>query len=124
MTEEETSHKAKAAKWRELLMEQAASGKSIRVFCAERGLSRPAFQYWRNKDSLTRREVRAKSFPSRFIAVSNGRALPTLRPNSPQITLPNGVTIDLGISLESPFARQILMSLCGVDLPGVAHAKS
>ena len=127
MTEESTSHKAKAAKWRDLLLEHAASGKSIRVFCAERGMSRPAFQYWRGKfrraDSPS-----GKSSSSRFVAISR-RSLTSgyMTVSSSRflrMTLPNGVTIDFGVGLDSPFAKQFLLNLCGVGLSGGPHAKS
>lgn len=33
--------------WRKTLSEQAGSGQSVRVFCADRGLSEPSFYSWR-----------------------------------------------------------------------------
>lgn len=38
-----------ALRWREILGRQAASGVSIREFCATEGLSQPSFYAWRKK---------------------------------------------------------------------------
>lgn len=103
-----------AQRWRSLLAEQAASGQSIRIFCAERQIMRHTFQYWRAKFLHSNQNQ-----PSRFIAVSRR----DVRTISPRISLPNGVTIDLGDGLDSNSVNQFLLALCGVGLSGGADAK-
>lgn len=127
MSEVISSREANAKRWRELLLEQAASGLSIRVFCEERQIKRHTFQYWREKFSRTG-EASAKNRSSRFIAVSRGGLslsdIVASKLDSPRITLPNGVTIDLGYGLDSISVNQFLLTLCGVGLSGGADAKS
>ena len=39
----------KAASWREIIRQQAASGVSVRQFCMTEGLSEPSFYAWRKR---------------------------------------------------------------------------
>ena len=39
----------KAAYWREMLAAQAESGRSIRQFCLQQGVSQPSFYAWRRR---------------------------------------------------------------------------
>lgn len=117
MSENISLREAKVQRWRELLAQQAASGKSIRVFCFERQIGRSMFEYWRLKFSRTGEKA---DKPSRFISVAPG----DFKSATPRIALPNGVTIDLGCGLDSPSANQFLLQLCGVGLSGGRHAKS
>lgn len=112
MSEIISPRKANAKRWHETLAKQAASGQSIRIFCAERQINRSTFEYWREKFSRTGDEAVNKSRPSRFIAIAQGDT----KPASPRIALPNGVTIDLGCGLDSVFANKFLLTLCGVGL--------
>ena len=104
---------ANAKRWREVLAEQVASGQSIRVFCADRQINRSTFEYWREKFSCSDQESAGKNRSSRFIAVARN----DYKSGAPRIALPNGVTIDLGVGLDSTFANQFLLQLCGVGLP-------
>ena len=40
---------ARSAHWRNLVQEQAASGKKVSVFCSERGLTEASFYAWRKR---------------------------------------------------------------------------
>lgn len=120
MSENISPREANAKRWRETLAEQAASGQSIRVYCAERQINRHTFQYWREKFSSCEQKVVDQKQPSRFIAVARNDC----KLGSPHIALPNGVTIDLGDRLDSNAVNQFLLNLCGVGLSGGTDAKS
>jgi hypothetical protein len=114
MSEIISPRQAKTAHWRRVLAEQSASGQSIRVFCAERQINQHTFQYWREKFLHSNQNL-----SSRFIAVSRC----DVRTTSPRISLPNGVTIDLGDGLDSNSVNKFLLHLCGVGLSGGTDAK-
>jgi hypothetical protein len=112
-----SSNRSKAEYWREVFAAQAASGKSICKFCTEHQINHHTFRYHRAK-ILHIDAVAGKIKRSGFIAVARS-CLPQV---SPRIALPNGVTIDLGIGLDSPSANQFLLQLCGVGLPKDGHS--
>jgi len=112
---------AKTKHWREVFVEQAASGKSIGKFCREHQINHHTFRYWRSKFLKDKDLAIGKCRQGRFMAVKM-RAISGSC--TPQIFLPNGVTIDLGCGLDSNFVNQFLLNLCGVGLAGGQHAKS
>ena len=67
---------AKEAYWREVVGKQRQSGKSVRAFCAEAGVSEPSFYAWRRE--LRRRDAgpieaeikETNAKPSKAVAVS------------------------------------------------------
>jgi hypothetical protein len=101
----------KIEKWREAIVEQKAGGKTVHVFCGERGISPSMFYYWKAKIAGKRRDQ------GRFIAVKSSGILSGAR-----VILPNGVRIELGAGVESEAASRLLMRLCGIN-PGVSHEK-
>jgi hypothetical protein len=118
MTEIILPREAKAQRWRELLAEQAASGKSVCAFCEERQIQSHSFKYWSSRFPDFKK-TRIKKHPSsRFISVSRQ----DFRSAAPRILLPNGVTIDLSAGLDDPVVGAFLKSLCGIN--GGPHAKS
>lgn len=119
MLEKISQREEKAKRWHELVAVQAASGKSVMVFCNEQGINHHTFRYWQAK-SGNLKNTRLENSPSRFISVSRQN----FEQNSPRIILPNGVTIDLGNGLDSSLVNQFLLNLCGVGLSGGADAKS
>ena len=50
----------KAAFWRSIVKEQAASGLGVRAFCRDRGLAEASFYHWRRE--LRRRRLEGKRF--------------------------------------------------------------
>jgi hypothetical protein len=40
--------------WRDLIQQQAGSGQSVSVFCAERGLTEQSLYYWRKRLNLSK----------------------------------------------------------------------
>lgn len=106
----------KAEEWRERIAEQGLSGRTVAVFCRERGLKEWAFYEWKRR---LRGSVGGKK-RSRFIAVK--KSGPVLEKRL-RVELPNGVRIELGGGLESEEVRGFLRELCGVS-EEVRHAKS
>ena len=109
--------------WRRLIVKQAGSAQTISDFCRDHQINFHSFKYWRARLGYTKQHkvpnMTAKNLGKRFVAIShNGHQPP------PRIVLPNGVTIDLGCSLDSISARQFLLTLCGVGFTEVKHAKS
>jgi putative transposase len=49
MDTKEVTAKYRAEQWTKIIQEQRASGKTVKAFCLERGLSRNAFFYWQRK---------------------------------------------------------------------------
>ena len=66
-----SSQQSRAECWRRLLQQQEASGQSVHVFCAERGLTEQTFYNWRKRlevdapasFALVRTETSAESSP-------------------------------------------------------------
>ncbi len=117
MIETFSLREAKAQRWRSLLAEQAASGKSVGAFCEERQIQCHSFKYWSYRFPDFKK-ARIKKHPSsRFISVSRQ----DFRSAAPRILLPNGVAIDLNAGLNDPVVGAFLKSLCGVN--GGPHAK-
>lgn len=101
MSKKTNSHDNKVKSWREILSRQKASGQSVSQFCLEQKINFHTFCYWRNKFAKSQ---------GRFLII----AKPELRPSFAKIHLPNGVTIELGSSLESVETQGFIKSLCGV----------
>lgn len=101
--------------WRGVVAEQRASGKSVMVFCRERGINHHTLRYWRKKifPEIYRGKTKSKSM-SRFISVAGSAGFSS---HSPRVVLPNGVHIDLGAGLESDLVSHFIRGLCGVNAP-------
>lgn len=112
MSENISPRAAKAKLWHELIGEQVAGSKSIQVFCAEHGINHHTFRYWRAKFADLKNRKLTQNLRGRFISVSRQ----DFKSASPRIVLPNGVTIDLGVGLDSNSVNQFLLNLCGVGL--------
>lgn len=112
MSENISQREENAKRWHELVAEQAASGKSVMVFCNGHGINRHTFRYWRAKFSDLKSERTAQNSRGRFISVLRQ----DFKSASPRIVLPNGVRIDLGAGLDSNSVNQFLLNLCGVGL--------
>ena len=118
MIENISLRETKAQRWRELLAEQAVSGKSVCAFCEERQIQYHSFKYWSSRfPDFKKARVKAQQ-PNRFISVSRQ----DFRSAAPRILLPNGVAIDLSSGLDDPVVGAFLKSLCGIN--GGPHAKS
>ena len=63
----------KEAHWREVLARQAASGASVRQFCADEGIAEASFYAWRRELGLRNRESRAVSEMGEAQAGQNDR---------------------------------------------------
>ena len=94
----------KGALWRRRIEEQGVSGRSIREFCSEAGISKVGFYYWKRK--------LLSPVQRRFITLSRSSS-----PRSPRIHLPNGVQIDLGSGLDTQVVQEMIQKLCGVGHP-------
>jgi hypothetical protein len=46
--------KSRSDFWRNLIQQQAGSGQSVSVFCAERGLTEQSLYYWRKRLNLSK----------------------------------------------------------------------
>jgi hypothetical protein len=64
-----TANRRGAAHYRTLLREQEASGKTVRAFALERGLSPWTLYEWRGKLGRSRRRSRAAADTTDFVAV-------------------------------------------------------
>ena len=118
MIENISLRETKAQRWRELLAEQAVSGKSVCAFCEERQIQYHSFKYWSSRFPDFKKARIQKQPTSHFVSVSRQ----DFRSAAPRILLPNGVTIDLNANLDAPAVGAFLKSLCGVN--GGPHAKS
>ena len=63
----------KEARWREVIARQAASGVSVRRFCANEGIAEASFYAWRRELALRDRETPAASQAEEAQARQNGR---------------------------------------------------
>lgn len=106
---------AREARWRKVMSAQGHSGRNVRQYCREQGLSESAFWFW--KRELARRAAeervgrsdrrRSKRRPRRpeFIPVSLGPALP-LAPIEVQLT--GGVNVRVAAGCEEATLRMVL----------------
>lgn len=92
--------------WREVLAEQAASGKTAKAFCEARGLNAKYFSKQRCKLSLTRGVGARACRGSAFVAVRVPAQQMRLR-------LPSGVAIELPGSVSAGWLAELLAALGG-----------
>lgn len=103
--------------WGKRIEAQRQSGRTIKDFCEEHRLKRPAFFYWRKKFRRSSgKDLRIVSLPNRFVVIPRKTEVSS---KLPCIHLPNGVQIELGAGLESVVVHQLIQELCGVS-----HEKS
>ena len=98
----------KAKIWRARIAEQQMSDLPIKRFCLERGWKIYTFMYWKPKF----KKSDTRMVPSRkFVSV---HASDSIQSRS-RITLPNGVTVELGDDVENNCVSTLIKSLCGVN---------
>jgi hypothetical protein len=95
--------------WRKTLKEQAGSGRSVRGFCADRGLSEPSFYSWRR--AIAQRG--GQTLTSRSAAKPKRPTFVELRPQQPVIQpAPEPHTADAPLVLVAGDRRLLIRPGC------------
>ena len=91
--------------WRDAIRQQRRSGRSIRDYCRDQGLSEPSFYAWRRE--LVRRGVRRAKRAPRPAAKRPAFVSVTLAPGGAssgstaiECLLPNGVVLRLPVTMD------------------------
>lgn len=112
-----TRREEREALWREWVRAQAASGQTIRAFCATQAVSERSFSYWKGRFSSEAKAVvtvAGEKSLSRFAEIFS--RMPNRSPLcGPRIHLLNGVVIELGDPLNSEGTQSLIQKLCGVS---------
>lgn len=121
----------KEVHWREVVARQAASGVSVRRFCADEGIAEASFYAWRRELALRDRETQAVSQAGEAPTGPNGRqgegrlaASPNnggefipLRlieePGSLEVVHPGGCRVRIGGRVDAATLQQVLEVLDG-----------
>ena len=116
----------KEAQWREVIARQAASGVSVRRFCANEGIAEASFYAWRRELALRDRETPAASQAEEAPAGQNGRQaegrLATTphtggefiplrlieEPGSLEVVHPGGCRVRIGGHVDAATLHQVL----------------
>lgn len=108
---------AREARWRRLVTAQAHSGRNVRAYCRERGLSESAFWFWKRElarrdteersDRTKNRKPKRKRPPRRpaFVPVSLASAT-SVAPL--EVVLTGGVSVRVSAGCEEASLRMVL----------------
>ena len=101
--------------WRDAIRQQRRSGRSIRDYCRDQGLSEPSFYGWRRE--LVRRGVRrAKRAPRRaakrpaFVSVTLAPGGASSGSASIECLLPSGVVLRLPVTMDPAMIAAVVTS--------------
>ena len=108
---------AREARWRKLVAAQSHSGRNVRQYCGEQGLSESAFWFW--KRELARRDAEERSDGTEGRKPKRGRPprrpafLPvTLVPETSvaplEVVLAGGVSVRISTACEEATLRMVL----------------
>ncbi len=99
---------ATQAQWRTLIAEAARSGRSIRTFCRERGVTEGQFYAWRRRlngkaQGAAQRRARAAVTGATFALVQEGGAPP--EPAGVELVWGNGRRLRIGPGVDAATLR-------------------
>lgn len=98
--------------WRAIIAKWKVSGKSVRLFCKEIGVSENSFYAWRREIQIRDRENLAKtlpdaSAPSRIVLDSRGRKIPLTGKVTEKLNEMKFVQVNLEASANPPSPQMV-----------------
>ena len=103
----------RSAYWRELLVEQQASGLPVTAFCRERGVSDASFYAWRRRlqsDGQAKAAERPDPAGAQFVTVPLSSAELDF-----EVRLPNGMVVTVPRGFDEAALQRLLQTAASVE---------